>query len=299
MRKSLLEIEHLDPENISYLLTAGTKYRTGQLPVFDRPYTVASLFYENSTRTLISFELAAKRLGLAFINVDIAKSSTAKGETFQDTLATLHAMNIDGFILRHSDENLIKNAQTYVPSASIINAGSGMHAHPTQALADGLTLKENFHSFSDINVVIVGDVRHSRVANSLIALLKKLQVNRIVIAAPAYFLPKVPFEDVLIEPDLDKALQTAQVVYTLRVQKERFSEEERCPLDEYIKNYGLTLNRLKLAGSDPLLMHPGPVNRNIEIASDVLDQYPYNKILNQVQNGVYARMAVYEWLFSC
>ena len=293
---SLLDIASL-PKAVFYdLLQSADKISKGFLPKLNSNKTVANLFYENSTRTLVSFELAAKRLGLECTNVDIEGSSEAKGEQFIDTLKTLAAMSIDAFVIRHQREGLILEAQKALPNCHFINAGDGMRAHPSQALLDALTIRQQFANTSKLSVAIVGDIRHSRVAQSLMLGLQYLGIKDIRLCAPSYFQPLTPFVGVTIEPLLPQALEGADVIYSLRVQKERFSKATDWSLDDYIHDYCLTHQRLNNVAKKPMIMHPGPMNRGIEITSDVADSNN-SFILKQVKNGVFMRMAILDWVF--
>lgn len=297
MKRSLIEISDLSQEDFFEILSIAKAISNGELPNIKKKLTIANLFYENSTRTRVSFELAAKRLGFLCTNIDIANSSKAKGEVFTDTISTLNAMAIDAFIIRHTSEILIKEAQQLLPECQFINAGNGMNAHPSQALLDCFTIMQHFNNPHEQTVVIIGDVRHSRVANSLLIALKKLGVKNILISAPDYFLPQNSMPGVTTEPSLMHALDGANVIYTLRVQKERIEDAANLPMEDYLDNYCLTTTKLAKAAKNKIIMHPGPINRGIEIMSDVADGTD-SVILQQVQNGVYTRMAIMTWLLN-
>ena len=252
----------------------------------------ALLFYENSTRTRISFELAAHALNLKTINLDINTSSVNKGESIFDTLQTLGAMGCQYFVIRHSESGLIKKMADLLGNQYVfINAGDGTHAHPTQGLLDMLTISQHQKRFDTLKVGILGDSIHSRVAKSDIAALQCLGCKDIRLIGPKDWL--IPdLKDVAYHED-EQALDDLDVVITLRVQKERMNRLEKDVLDEYIQQYQLTNMRLKRANSHAIVMHPGPINREVEIASEVADG-AQSVILKQVRNGLLARMAVWE-----
>lgn len=297
---SLIDIKNLSEDNFFRLLECADKMSKGLLPVKHHSKTVANLFYENSTRTLVSFELAAKRLGLCCTSLAMNNSSEAKGEVFLDTIQTLGAMSIDAFVIRHRQENLIIEAEKALPQYGFINAGNGMHAHPSQALLDIFTITQHvadYPKYHNLKIVIVGDVKHSRVANSFIEALKKLGVMDIRICAPSYFQPREKLEGVAIDISLARALEDADIVYNLRVQKERFDSNEQLDFDDYIDQYQLSNEKLQNIHPKAIIMHPGPINRGIEITSEVADG-PRSKILKQVENGVYMRMAILDWVLT-
>jgi aspartate carbamoyltransferase catalytic subunit len=255
--------------------------------------TVLNLFFEPSTRTRTSFELAARRLGADVINFDIGFSSTRKGEALYDTLHTLEAMHLDAIIVRHKESGtpdaLVRHAMSGV---SVINAGDGSHAHPTQGLLDALTIRQHQPEMDKLTVTICGDIRHSRVARSDIHALTTLGVRRIRLCGPAALMPDVAeFPQVQAFDDFDQAITGADAVIMLRLQKERMAATELPDEAAYFERYGLDERRLALAASGCLVMHPGPINRGIEIAPAVADG-AQSRILEQVGNGVFVRMAV-------
>ena len=260
--------------------------------------TVANVFYEDSTRTRISFELAAKRLGADVVNFSTNGSSVSKGETFHDTIATLDAMGLDAVVLRSpvagASIDLIKSGVT---QAAVINAGDGTNEHPTQALLDALTIRESFslsgeEVFDGLSVLITGDIRHSRVARSNAFLLSTLGA-KVTLCAPTNLLPEEsPLDQVRLTNDFDEALATGpDVVMMLRVQKERMDQTLMQTTDEYVDGYQLSTTRALRLPSQSIVMHPGPMIRELEISSEVADG-SRSVIRNQVTNGVFARMAV-------
>lgn len=294
LMKNILCVSHLDKSTLSNLIDRAQRFKSIKtLP--DYPdFKVASLFYENSTRTKVSFEIAAKQLNMKHITVDLAKSSEHKGETLLDTLKILEAMGIQCFIFRHKQENLIDTLSDNIKTVSFINAGDGMHAHPTQTLLDLLTIKQHKATFEGLKVVISGDIKHSRVANSLIAGLTTMGVTDIHLSTPDFFLPG-KLDNTVIEPCLEKAVEGADVLVSLRVQKERIEGDLEKELVSYCKSYQLTARLVSKAKKDAIVMHPGPMNRGIEITSDVADG-SHSVIFQQVNNGVFVRMAALEYV---
>lgn len=255
--------------------------------------TVLNLFFEPSTRTRTSFELAARRLGAWVVNFDTAHASTQKGETLIDTLHTLEAMGIDALVVRHKENGtpafLARQAQTRL---AVINAGDGKHAHPTQGLLDMLTIRQQNRDFAGLKVVICGDILHSRVARSDVHALRALGVTDIRLCGPRAMLPAA--DDVpgcSLHVDFDSAIVGVDVVMMLRLQIERMAAAMVPDADSYFAQYGLTTTRLRRAAPEALVMHPGPINRGIEIAPEVADG-PQSMILRQVGNGVPVRQAV-------
>ncbi|MEO8803206.1 MAG: aspartate carbamoyltransferase catalytic subunit [Rudaea sp.] len=254
--------------------------------------TVINLFFEPSTRTRTSFDLAAQRLGAKVINFDLASSSTIKGESLLDTVHTLEAMHCDAFVVRHKETGTPEFIARHLRSqAAVINAGDGNHAHPTQGLLDAVTLRRHRPELGELRVVICGDIRHSRVARSDIHMLRALQVREIRLCAPQELqADPAEFPDCHLFHNFDDAIDGVDVAIMLRLQKERMQAAAIPSEAEYFQRYGLSIARLRHARSDCLVMHPGPVNRGVEIAGDVVDG-PQSLILEQVANGVFARMA--------
>lgn len=295
--KHFLEISQLSRETIESLLQRALYFKhQGNYPAYPG-HTAANLFYENSTRTRVSFELAATHLSMPVINLHLQSSSEAKGETIEDTVRTLAAMGIQYFVLRHQEEGLQQRlAEKVGASIHIVNAGDGVHAHPSQALLDMMTIVENKPDVSALKIAIVGNIRHSRVANSMQVMCAKLGVGELVLVAPAAWQPQTVHYG-RVTADLHDGIAGADVVMCLRVQKERLLATEQLDLATYRRDFALTKERLALAKADAMVMHPGPMNRGVEIDSEVADG-PQSFILEQVANGVYARMAIFEALIQ-
>lgn len=264
-----------------------------------RGKTVVNLFFEASTRTLSTFELAAKRLSADVLNLNISTSSTSKGETLKDTLMTLHAMHSDMFVVRHSSSGAAHFIAEHVtPDVAVINAGDGRHAHPTQAMLDMLTIRQAKGDFTPLTIAIVGDILHSRVARSQIHALRTLGVSEIRVIAPNTLLPRnIESLGVKVYTNMQQGIKDVDVVMMLRLQKERMSSALLPSESEFYKLYGLTMDKLALAKPDAVVMHPGPINRGVEIASSVADG-EQSLILDQVTNGIAVRMAVMSMAMS-
>jgi aspartate carbamoyltransferase catalytic subunit len=255
-----------------------------------RGKTVVSLFYEDSTRTRLSFETAAKRLSADTMTFSVSTSSTKKGESLRDTVETIEAMGVDAIVIRHGSAGAPWNVAQWGSSA-VINAGDGWHEHPTQALLDSYTIRQHRGSLAGLRIAIVGDIKHSRVARSNIAAFT-LQGAEVTLVAPRTLLP--PVTDgwpVTVTNDLDATLAKVDVVYLLRMQLERMTDALVPSLREYTARFGLTPRRADALGGEALIMHPGPMNRGVEIAAEVADR-PNAVIVDQVRNGVAVRMAV-------
>ena len=296
--KHFLDIEGLPKSLLTEILDRAEQFVTlpsntqKKFPLL-RGRTVMNLFFENSTRTRITFELAAQRLSADIVNLDIRNSSASKGESLLDTIRNLEAMNCDMFVVRHhhsSAPHFI--ARHCAPHISVLNAGDGYHAHPTQAMLDMLTIRQHKESFEGLVVAINGDIRHSRVARSQIHALNTLGAKEVRVIAPGTLMP-VGIEEmgVKVFTSMDEGLKDVDVVVMLRLQKERMRGAMLPSEKEYFSMYGLTENRLKLAKPDAIVMHPGPVNRGVEIDSSVADG-PQSVIMQQVTNGIAVRMAV-------
>ncbi len=261
---------------------------------------VCTLFFEPSTRTRSSFQLAAQRLGADVLNFDASTSSTTKGETGRDTLKTIEAMGVHAFVVRHQCDGAVAAlAAEANPGTVVVNAGDGRNAHPTQGLLDMLTLRQaKGTDFSRLKVLIVGDVKHSRVARSDLHALRTLGAGEIRVCGPQSLLPgAATLAGCKVSQDLDAALEGVDAVMMLRLQRERMQEGLVTSLDDYHRDYGLTVDRLRLAAADAVVLHPGPMNRGIEIDDAVADG-PQSRIVQQVGNGVAVRMAVLEALLG-
>ena len=258
-----------------------------------RGKTVINLFFEASTRTRTTFELAAKRLSADVLNLNISTSSTSKGESLQDTLHTLEAMHCDMFIVRHASSGAAHFiAGQVAPGISVINGGDGRNAHPTQALLDLYTIRQHKRDFTSLRVAIVGDVAHSRVARSQIHALKTLGVRDLRIVGPKTLIPAdIATLGVQVFHDLEAGIEGADVITMLRLQRERMRSALLPSEHEYFACYGLTEKKLKAARKDVIVMHPGPINRGVEIDTHVADG-PHSVILQQVSHGIAIRMAV-------
>jgi aspartate carbamoyltransferase catalytic subunit len=255
-----------------------------------RGRTVVSLFYEDSTRTRLSFEAAAKRLSADTMNFSVASSSVKKGESIRDTVQTIEAMGVDALIVRHCSAGVPWQIASWV-DASVINAGDGWHEHPTQALLDCYTILSRKGTLEGLRVAVVGDVKHSRVARSDVRAFTMLGAEVTLVAPPTLLPPSLDGWPVIVSHDLDGVLPKCDVVYLLRMQAERQTEALLPSLREYTARYGLTQWRAGLLADDALVMHPGPMNRGVEIAADVAE-LPCSLITRQVANGVAVRMAV-------
>ena len=296
--KHFLSIEGLSQQRLVEILDTAESFvgvndkAAKKVPLL-RGKTVANLFFENSTRTRTTFELAAKRLSADVLNINVSVSAVTKGETLLDTLRNLQAMQCDMFVVRHSSSGAAHFIAKHVePHISVINAGDGQHSHPTQAMLDMFAIRRNKGDFSQLKVVIVGDILHSRVARSQIHALNILGTGNITAVGPKTLLPEQVTElGVHIRHDLDGALVGADVVIGLRLQKERMRSALLSTEDEYYRSFGLTERRMKLAKPDAIVMHPGPTNRGVEIESSVADG-PQSIILEQVTGGIAVRMAI-------
>lgn len=294
----LLSIKGLDKKLIQQIFNDADKFLEKKDATlgdykFLNGKTVCNLFFENSTRTQTTFEIAAKRLSANVINLDIATSSQSKGESIIDLINNLIAMSVDIFVIRHSEPGMPELiAKTIKSDAHIINAGDGNREHPTQGLLDAFTIREFKKDFSNLKVAIVGDIEHSRVAKSEISILSTLGVKEIRVIGPKTLMPKNIDElNVKVFHTMEKGLKNVDVVMMLRIQKERMTNKTVPSESEYFKSFGLTQSRLKLAKHDALVMHPGPINRGVEIESEVADG-KQSVILNQVKYGIAIRMAV-------
>ena len=299
--RHLLSIRDLSPEDITLILDttehmdAVSRRAVKKVPAL-RGRTIVNLFFEASTRTRASFELAGKRLSADMINFASATSSTNKGETLLDTARNLEAMQPDMLVVRHSSAGAASYLSKRV-GCRVVNAGDGAHQHPTQALLDAFTMRRHHGRLQDLRVTIVGDVAHSRVVRSNLDLLTAMGAS-VTVCAPATLIPR-DFETygVAVTSDLDQALDGAEVVMALRVQFERQSSSFFPTTREYFRYFGLSPRRIERTAPDAIVMHPGPMNRGVEIASDVADS-PRSVILEQVSHGIATRMAVLFLVFG-
>lgn len=293
--RHLLGLQGVPKEDIQLILDTASIFRE----ILERPIkrvptlqgkTVVNLFYENSTRTRISFELAEKRLSADTVNFSIGQSSVSKGETLKDTMRNIEAMKVDIVVVRHSAAG-VPNFLSTVCNSNIINAGDGIHEHPTQALLDMYSIREKFGKLAGLKVCIVGDVAHSRVALSNIFGLKTIGAQ-VSVCGPSTMIPKFIEElGVNVIHNIDEAIQENDVLNVLRIQLERKAREYFPSIREYANYFGITQERLEKNGKDILILHPGPINRGVELSSEVADGLN-QIILQQVTNGVAIRMAV-------
>ena len=296
--KNLLYLKDLRKDEINQLLDLSDHYLNSksshEFENLLKNQSIASLFFEPSTRTSASFQVAAKRLGAETIIIDEKKSSATKGETVLDTIRNLEAMGVRAFIIRTGDKDLFRPLINDVgPDTHIISAGESSISHPTQGLLDLLTIRQEKDEFEDLKVVIMGDISHSRVARSLAEGLDIMNTRNITLISPEEFKPEMSFfPSASYEEDPNKGLSDADVIVTLRVQKERIeSSESNLSLEQYSDEYQLSEDKLELCKPDAIVMHPGPINRGIEISDRVADG-KQSVILKQVENGVAMRMAV-------
>lgn len=296
--RHLITLEGVSRAEITGLLDAAQGYvrRLGAVPPSNRSLaglTIANLFTEPSTRTRVSFELAGRRLGAEVVNLEVQLSSRAKGESMLDTVHTLESLHFDVFVIRDAEPGVVAHvAANVAPHVSVLSAGEAHLSHPTQGLLDALTIRQFKGAIDQLCVAIVGDVRHSRVARSAYEVLKALGVRELRLIAPRGLMPEADeFTGCTRSGDLDAALDGCDVVMTLRIQTERMAAAAIPDGGQYFARYGLTLPRLRRARPDAIVMHPQPMNRGIEIASEVADG-PQSVIRAQVSNGVAVRMAV-------
>ncbi|HEX7138690.1 MAG TPA: aspartate carbamoyltransferase catalytic subunit [Vicinamibacterales bacterium] len=295
MKKDLLSISDLTRDDIYLILdTADAMREVAERPIKKVPTlrgrTVVNLFYEPSTRTRTSFEIAEKRLSADTLNIAVAASSVLKGETLADTALNIEAMAPDMIVLRHASSGA-GHLLSRICKSRIINAGDGMHEHPTQALLDAFTIREHKKRIDGLKVAIVGDLLHSRVLRSNVLLLTSLGAS-VWVSGPATLVPRgIDRFGVQVTTSVDEAVRDADVIMMLRIQHERMQGAYFPSVREYFHTFGMTAERVGRARPDVIIMHPGPMNRGVEIASDVADG-PYSVILEQVKNGVAVRMAV-------
>jgi aspartate carbamoyltransferase catalytic subunit len=295
MRKDLLGIDDLTRDDIYRVLdTAEAMREIGERPIKKVPTlrgkTVVNLFYEPSTRTRTSFEIAEKRLSADTLNIAVAASSVLKGETLADTALNIEAMAPDMIVLRHASSGAC-NLLARICRSRIINAGDGMHEHPTQALLDAFTIRQHKKTIEGLKIAIIGDLLHSRVLRSNVLLLTKLGAEVWLSGPPTLVPPGIERLGVKVTSEINEAVSDADVIMMLRIQQERMQGAYFPSLREYYNVFGMTIERVQRARPDVIIMHPGPMNRGVEIASEVADG-PFSVILEQVANGVSVRMAV-------
>lgn len=298
--KHFIDVDQLSLQDIVKIFSKAEEYIKNPYSNCLKNKKLINLFFENSTRTRSSFEIAALNLGADVINIDVSTSSLQKGESDQDTVLTLNAMLANFITIRHSDSGMVEKLSQY-SNATIINSGDGSHAHPTQALLDAFTIyKEkgfrDIQQFKNLTIVICGDIINSRVARSNIKLLTQLGSN-IRLVGPNTLLPKFMLQNNMkIFVDLSKAINQADVVYSLRIQKERMRNSSVPSSKEYYDLYGINHKILKKASPNCIVLHPGPMNRDIEISTDLADDMNICMVLKQVRNGVAIRQAVLEFM---
>jgi aspartate carbamoyltransferase catalytic subunit len=295
--RSLLDVDDLDPEELVAVLDRAVAFRDA-LPPRDllAGVPVLNLFFEASTRTATSFSLAEQRVGADIISFAPGASSLGKGETIADTALTLRGIGVRVIVVRHHESGFARRlADTF--DGHVVNAGDGTHAHPTQALLDLMTLRQEFGRFDGLRVAIVGDILHSRVARSNIVGMRMLGIE-VTLVGPATLLPdEFAAEGVRIDRDLDAVLPGLDAVMMLRIQRERISGALLPTLDDYTQRYQLNRGRLRSLRNDAVILHPGPYNRGVELTDDVLDD-PRSRYVAQVHNGVFVRMAVLDLLVN-
>ena len=294
-RKHLLSIDELGRDGIEHLMTLTDRFvevsarKVPKVPVLQGK-TVVSLFYEDSTRTRLSFETAAKRLSADVMTFSVSTSSANKGESIRDTVETIEAMGIDAIVVRHKAAGVPWQIASWT-EAAVINGGDGWHQHPTQALLDCYTIRQRLGGLEGRSIAIVGDIKHSRVARSNVDAFVAMGADVTLVAPPTLMPPSIDGWDVKVEHELDPVLKRVDVVYLLRMQLERMNEALIPSLREYTTRYGLTDERARTLREDVLVMHPGPMNRGVEIGAAVPDR-ENTVITQQVANGVAVRMAV-------
>ena len=293
---NLISIDDLSIADVNHLLASAHAFKQDKFASQFTQQSVAFLFFEPSTRTRLSFELAAKNLNLHTLQFDGEHSSLKKGEAKLDTLQTISAMGVNALVIRQSTTLALDNID--VPNdVCIINAGDGVNEHPSQALLDAMTIQQYKPDWKNLKIAIVGDSRHSRVANSNIKLLTQLGVKNIRVVGPENFLPEQVKDNTQHYTDLEQGIQAVDVVMLLRIQKERLTSDTALDLQSYHQHYGFQTKHLERIHPQAIIMHPGPMNRGVEIDDAVADG-PQSVILQQVKNGVLMRMAILNWLLS-
>jgi len=301
----LTSINDLSDDQIQAIFKRARKFSNGQHSISSSDHSspfIANLFFEPSTRTRLSFEAAAKRLGMQVLTLEDKNSSREKGESYLDTLLTLEAMGARGFIIRTTDESassdLVQALGNKYPHVHIINAGGGKKDHPTQGLLDVFTMQQHYADLEKRKICIIGDIKHSRVARSTVQVLNSLNITNIHLIAPQNLLPESnEFSQCHLSDQLADGLSEADVVITLRIQKERMQSSDIPNNDEYQQRFGLHSENIKMAKPNAIIMHPGPMNRGVEISSGIADS-SQSVITQQVANGVFIRMAILDLMLN-
>lgn len=288
--KNLLSMEHLTNEEINYILDRAKAFENGATSSLSRTYNVANLFFEPSTRTKVSFEMAERKIGCTVIPFDAHFSSVTKGETMYDTVKTLEMIGLDAVIIRAKEDEYYNELLEGI-NIPVINAGDGAGQHPSQSLLDLYTIKKEFGSFEGLNITIVGDISHSRVAKSNAIALQRLGAN------VRFLCPKEWAGDFEAHHSWDNLIHTSDVIMLLRVQHERHKDHTNFEKESYHKEFGLTIEREKQMKDTAIIMHPAPVNRDVEIASSLVE-CERSRIFDQVRNGVFVRMAIVETILK-
>lgn len=299
--RHLLGITPLSAGDIQQIIDLTLAYKKGRkAPARLAGKAVALLFFEPSTRTLLSFELAAKRLGMDVLSVGMEQSSLKKNESLEDMVQTIAAMGVHAMVVRHKEHGVPDSVAAFAGTAAVINAGEGMIEHPTQALLDAAVITEKKGKIKELNIAICGDIAHSRVAMSNIALLTKMGAH-VRLMGPENLVPQEYeniHENISVFHDLEQGIKDCDVVMMLRIQFERMDKKPDLTLEKYFEKFGLTHQKLKAAKKDVIVMHPGPMNRGVEIDRILADDPNYSVILDQVEMGVYTRMACLDLLLS-
>lgn len=285
--KHLLTMSELTTAEIDNIITSAENFSKGNKWSIDKQMFIANLFFEPSTRTKCSFEVAEKRLGLEVLNIEAATSSVQKGESLYDTVRTLQAIGTNAVVIRHPENHFFDQLRKNI-SIPIINAGDGCGHHPTQSLLDLLTIKQEFASFAGLKIAIIGDIRHSRVARSNAEVLSRLGAKVMFSGPREWYDESNSWGDYV---PIDDAIQAADVVMLLRIQHERHNHQMLRKASEYHQQFGLTVERERKMKQDSIILHPAPINRDVEIASELVES-PRSRIFKQMENGVYVRMAV-------
>lgn len=299
--QQLINITQLSKTQIDVFIQTALSFKKNNVSSFHsdtlRGQVVANLFFEPSTRTRNSFEIAAYRLGAFVISPDMKESALVKGETILDTIKTLEAMGVQACVIRHAENGVVQSLAENTQKMALINAGDGTNQHPTQALIDLMTIAEYSTNWSELVISIVGDSKYSRVARSLIQALTIMGVKKIRVIAPKELLPAELAENIEVFHELEAGLANADVIVCLRLQKERMSMFTKLNVADFAEQFCVTPTKLALAKKNALVMHPGPMNRDIEIASSVADG-PQSAVLRQVENGIAMRMSVLQWCLA-